>query len=117
MSRREERRLAQALTGWLEGTGAPTDPTDRAIANTAVLIVEALAPQPLGPSTRARLYERALHDHRASGHGAAPVMGLTEVRRMARQLPGPAWVGLGGAAAAAGVALGMALLRGRDEAA
>ena len=117
MSRREERRLAQALTGWLEGTGTPMDPTGRAIANTAVLIVEALAPQPLGASTRARLYERALHDPRPPSHAPAPVVGLTEVRRMARQLPGPAWVGLGGAAAAAGVVLGMALLRGRDEAA
>ncbi|HUY61584.1 MAG TPA: hypothetical protein VMW49_06875, partial [Candidatus Dormibacteraeota bacterium] len=113
MSRREERRLAQALMGWLEGTGTPSDATDRAIANTAVLIVEALAPQPLGASTRARLYERALQDHRAPVHGPAPAVGLAEVRRMARQVPGPAWVGLGSAAAAAGVVLGMALLRGR----
>ncbi|HUY55733.1 MAG TPA: hypothetical protein VMV23_11325 [Candidatus Nanopelagicaceae bacterium] len=113
MASKEEKRLAGDLAGWLEGRQPEpiSDPASRAVARTAVLLVDALAPTPLRAETRARLYERALSEaslQRAAG-GAD---GLAEVFRVARQVPGPAWVGLGGVAA--GVVVGLALLRQRD---
>lgn len=111
MASKEEKRLAGDLAGWLEGQRPePTsDPASRAVARTAVLLVDALAPTPLRADTRARLYERALSEANLRRNGPD---GLAEVLRVARQVPGPAWVGLGGVAA--GVVVGLALLRQRD---
>ncbi len=111
MTSREEKRLAGALAGWLEGDQAITeaDSTNRAVARTAVLLVDALAPRPLRPDTRAHIYERALSEARER----STEDGLAEVLRVARQLPAPAWLGLGGVAA--GVVVGLALFRQRES--
>jgi hypothetical protein len=113
MASREEKRLAGAIAGWLEGQSPEpsTDPTAQAVARTAVLLVDALAPTPLRPDVRARLYERALTEADPR-HPLPAEEGLAEVFRVARQLPAPAWVGLGGVAA--GVVVGLALLRQRE---
>ncbi|MHB8393269.1 MAG: hypothetical protein ACYDC5_01925 [Candidatus Dormibacteria bacterium] len=111
MTSREEKRLAGALAGWLEGDqgSAEADTTNRAVARTAVLLVDALTPRPLRADTRAHIYERALSEARVrSGDD-----GLAEVIRAARQLPAPAWLGLGGVAA--GVVVGLALFRQRES--
>lgn len=119
MSSKEERRLADELAGWLEGNGpAPTDdPTTRAVARTAVLLVDALTPQPLHPVTRARLYERALSEARPGQMTLvlqdAVEDPLGELLRVGRHLPLPAWAGLAGIALAA--VLGVLLLRQREE--
>ncbi len=117
MNGRDEKRLASELAGWLEGQGpAPTgDPTARAVARTAVMLVDALTPTHLHPVTKARLYERAL-----AGAGTTPVP-ITfndalddpwgEFGRAAGQLPPWAWVAMG--ALATGAALGVVLLRWR----
>ncbi|MHB1501095.1 MAG: hypothetical protein ACYCYK_08030 [Candidatus Dormibacteria bacterium] len=111
MTSREEKRMAGNLADWLEGEhGMPdADPTSRAIARTAVLLVDALAPRPLRPDTRAHIFERALSEanQRHQGDDLMP-----EVLRVARQVPVPAWVGLGGMAA--GVVVGLALFRQRE---
>ena len=118
MTRKADRRLASEIAGWLEGNGpAPTgDPTARAIARTAVLLVDALAPTPLHPVTRARLYERALAEARpgtvAISFADAIEDPWGEVWRVARQVPAPAWMGLGGLLAGA-VVVAM-VLRQRD---
>ncbi|HVC40096.1 MAG TPA: hypothetical protein VNH20_09055 [Candidatus Dormibacteraeota bacterium] len=115
MTSREDKRLAGEIAGWLEGNGpAPTgDPTARAIARTAVLLVDALAPTPLHPVTRSRLYERALAEARP---GAASVSfgdamddPWGEVWRAARMVPAPVWVGLGAVLAGAVVLAALAL--------
>ncbi|MHB1854892.1 MAG: hypothetical protein ACYCS2_07540 [Acidimicrobiales bacterium] len=113
MASKEEKRLAGDLAGWLEGQRPEpiSDPASRAVARTAVLLVDALAPTPLRAETRARLYERALSEASLQ-RAAGGVDGLAEVFRVARQVPAPAWVGLGGVAA--GVVVGLALLRQRD---
>jgi hypothetical protein len=104
---REDKRLAAQIAGWLEGEApAPTDdPAARAVARTAVLLVDALAPTPLHPVTRARLYERALAEVRP---GTAPVSFADamedpwgELWRATRQVPFSAWVGLVGVVAGA----------------
>jgi hypothetical protein len=104
---REDKRLAAQIAGWLEGDApAPTDdPTARAVARTAVLLVDALAPTPLHPVTRARLYERALAEVRP---GTVPVTFADamedpwgELWRATRQVPASAWLGLGGVLAGA----------------
>ena len=99
--------MARALTDWLDGGEAPPDPTTRAIADTALLIVDALAPEPLSASTRARLFERAM-----AGGDDDEEARWAAVLRTLEQVPGPAWVGLGGAAA--GLVIGVALLRHRE---
>ncbi|HUY96320.1 MAG TPA: hypothetical protein VMW47_01620 [Verrucomicrobiae bacterium] len=98
--------MARAFTDWLEGGMPLSDATTRAIADTALLIVDALAPEPLSASTRARLFERALA---GPSHPPAP---WAPVRRTLEQVPGPAWLGLGGAAA--GLVIGVVLLRLRE---
>ncbi len=99
--------MAKALTDWLDGGAPPPDAATQAIADTAMLIVDALAPEPLSASTRARLFERAL-----AGEGDGPHPAWEPVLRTLEQVPGAAWVGLGGAAA--GVLIGVALLRHRE---
>ncbi len=105
MSSKDDKRLASDIASWLEGDApAPnSDPTARAIARTAVLLVDALAPTPLHPVTRARLYERALADARPGTISFADAMDdpWTELWRVARQVPAPAWVGVGGLIAGA----------------
>jgi hypothetical protein len=79
------------------------------------MLVDALAPTPLHPVTRARLYERAL----AQGRPRTVTISFTdaledpwgEFWRSARQLPAPAWLGLGGLAA--GLVVAALLLRQR----
>ncbi|MGH7609340.1 MAG: hypothetical protein ACREOD_05275 [Candidatus Dormibacteria bacterium] len=120
MTGKDEKRLAAEIAGWLEGEGpAPTaDPTARAVARTAVLLVDALAPTPLHPLTRARLYDRAM----AQVRPATVPVNLTEalddpwgeLRQLARQVPAAAWLG---AALLTGVALAAVLLRQRVGAA
>ncbi|MGH7692818.1 MAG: hypothetical protein ACREOA_08925 [Candidatus Dormibacteria bacterium] len=117
MTSREDRRLAAEIAAWLEGTApAPSgDPGARAIARTAVLLVDALAPTPLHPVTRARLYERAL----AEAHPGAVTINfadaiddpLGEFWLAARQVPAPAWLGLG--ALVAGLLVAALALRRR----
>ncbi len=109
MANREEKRLASELAQWLDGGPSSPDPEARAVARTAVLLVDALAPRPLGEATRSRLYRRALAESEARAAASEP---LVELARVARQLPAPAWLGLGGVAA--GVVLGVALLRQRE---
>jgi hypothetical protein len=113
MASKEEKRLAGALAGWLEGQSPEPsgDPTAQAVARTAVLLVDALAPTHLRADVRARLFERALSEA-DTRHPLPAEEGLAEVFRVARQLPTPAWVGLGGVAA--GVVVGLALLRQRE---
>ncbi|MGH7642613.1 MAG: hypothetical protein ACRENX_06305 [Candidatus Dormibacteria bacterium] len=107
MTSKDDKRLAAEIAGWLEGDGpAPTsDPTARAIARTAVLLVDALAPTPLHPVTRARLYERALAEARPGtvtiSFADAMEDPWGEMWRVARQLPAGAWLGLGGLVAGA----------------
>ncbi|HUY10128.1 MAG TPA: hypothetical protein VMW80_11925 [Candidatus Dormibacteraeota bacterium] len=119
MTSKEDRRLAGELAGWLEGDGpAPTrDPAARAIARTAVLLVDALAPTPLHPVTRARLYERALAEARPGtvtiSFADAMEDPWGEFWRVARQVPAPVWMGLGGVVA--GAAVVAMLLRPRDS--
>ncbi|HVB14460.1 MAG TPA: hypothetical protein VNH38_06875 [Candidatus Dormibacteraeota bacterium] len=118
MTSREDKRLAAEIAGWLEGNApAPTsDPTARAIARTAVLLVDALAPTPLHPVTRARLYERALAEARPGtvtiSFADAMEDPWGELWRAARQIPAPAWMGL--AAFLAGAALVALVLRQKD---
>ncbi|MGA7173943.1 MAG: hypothetical protein WCB86_01565 [Candidatus Dormiibacterota bacterium] len=118
MTSKEDKRLAGEIAGWLEGEApAPTsDPAARAIARTAVLLVDALAPTPLHPVTRARLYERALAEARPGtvtiSFADAMEDPWGEFWRVARQVPAPVWIGLGGVVA--GVALVAMLLRPRD---
>lgn len=118
MTSKEDKRLAGEIAGWLEGNApAPTsDPTARAIARTAVLLVDALAPTPLHPVTRARLYERALAEARPGtvtiSFGDALEDPWGELWRVARQVPAPAWIGLGGLVAGAVVVA--LLLRQRE---
>jgi hypothetical protein len=111
MSSREEKRLATDLAGWLEGEHGigESDPTTRAVARTAVLLVDALAPRPLRADTRAHIYQRALAEAnlRRGPQGPGP-----EVLRVARQLQLPALLGLGGVAA--GVVVGLTVLRQRE---
>ena len=117
MTTKDEKRLASEIAGWLEGDGpAPTGaPTARAVARTAVMLVDALAPTPLHPVTRARLYERAL----AEAHPGSMTVSFTDAMedpwgefwRAARRLPVPAWLGLGGLAA--GLVVAAVLLRQR----
>jgi hypothetical protein len=111
MTSREEKRMAGDLAEWLEGEqGMPDgDPTSQAIARTAVLLVDALAPRPLRPDTRAHIFERALTEANLHRQGDDLV---PEVLRMARQVPVPAWLGLGGMAA--GVVVGLAVFRQRE---
>jgi hypothetical protein len=115
---RDDKRLAAEIAGWLEGDGpAPTSgPTARAVARTAVLLVDALAPTPLHPVTRARLYERALAEARPGTITISFADALEdpwgEFWRVARQVPAPAWLGLGGLVA--GVAVAALLLRQRE---
>ncbi len=97
--------MASAFTDWLDGGAPPPDPTTRAIADTARLIVDALAPEPLSAATRQRLLDRAL-----AGAEDAGADSWNPVRQTLGQLPGPAWIGLG----AAGVLRGVALLRHRE---
>jgi hypothetical protein len=119
MTSREDKRLAAEIAGWLEGDGpAPTsDPTARAIARTAVLLVDALAPTPLHPVTRARLYERALAEARPGtvtiNFADAIDDPWGELWRVARQLPAPAWLGLG--SVLAGVVVVALVLRQKEE--
>lgn len=118
MTSRDEKRLAAELAAWLEGqAAAPTqDPTARAVARTAVLLVDALAPTPLHPVTRARLYERALAGSARDAEGllpGAPGDPWREFWRAARRLPTPAWVGLGGVLL--GLLAGAIWLRQRGE--
>ncbi|HEY6538825.1 MAG TPA: hypothetical protein VI138_07305 [Candidatus Dormibacteraeota bacterium] len=118
MTSREDKRLAAEIAGWLEGGGpAPTaDPAARAIARTAVLLVDALAPTPLHPVTRARLYERALAEARPGTVTISFADALDdpwgELWRVARQVPLPAWLGLGGMVA--GALLLAAILRQKE---
>jgi hypothetical protein len=81
-----------------------------------VLLVDALAPTPLHPVTRARLYERALAEARPGTITISFADALEdpwgEFWRVARQVPAPAWVGLGGLVA--GVAVAALLLRQRE---
>lgn len=118
MTSKEDKRLAGEIAGWLEGNGpAPTgDPAARAIARTAVLLVDALAPTPLHPVTRARLYERALAEARPGTVTISFTDAMEdpwgEFWRVARQVPAPAWVGLGGLLAGAVVVA--LVLRQRD---
>ncbi len=111
MTSRDEKRMAGDLAGWLEGEqGMPDgDPATRAIAETAVLLVDALAPRPLHPHTRAHIFERALSE--ANLRRQSDYL-MPEVLRVARQVPVPAWVGIGGMAA--GVVVGLAVLRQRE---
>lgn len=118
MTTREDKRLASEIAGWLEGNGpVPTgDPTARAVARTAVMLVDALAPTPLHPLTRARLYERALAEARPGTATISFVDAIDdpwgELWRVARQIPAPAWLGLGGLLA--GALVGVILLRQRE---
>jgi hypothetical protein len=118
VTNKEDKRLAGEIAGWLEGNGpAPnSDPTARAIARTAVLLVDALAPTPLHPVTRARLYERALAEARPGtvtiSFADAMEDPWGEFWRVARQVPAPAWMGLGGLVA--GVIVVALVLRLRD---
>lgn len=120
MTSREDKRLAAEIAGWLEGEGpAPTgDPTARAVARTAVLLVDALAPTPLHPVTRARLYERALAEARPGTVTISFAEAMDdpwgEFWRAARQVPAPAWLGLGGLVA--GAVLVALVLRQREPA-
>ncbi|MGH7611617.1 MAG: hypothetical protein ACREN4_06330 [Candidatus Dormibacteria bacterium] len=117
MTGRDEKRLAAEIAGWLEGDGpAPTtDPTARAVARTAVLLVDALTPTPLHPLTRARLYERALAQARPRTVpvtlGEALEDPVGEVGQLLRRVPGQAWLGLGGLLA--GLLLAALVLRQR----
>lgn len=118
MTSKEEKRLAAEIAGWLEGDApAPTgDPTARAIARTAVLLVDALAPTPLHPVTRARLYERALAEARPGtvtiSFADAMEDPWGELWRVARQVPASAWLGLGGLLA--GVVVAALVLRQKE---
>lgn len=111
MANREEKNHARELAAWLDGGGPrpSSDAEAQAVARTAAMLVNALAPTPLSSETRARMFERALAEGSSHQGDDDPV---TEVLRAVRQLPAPAWVGLGGVAA--GVALGVALLRQRE---
>ena len=110
MASREEKRMASRLAEWLDGEPAAPDSESRAVAQTAVLLVDALAPHKLGEDTRSRLYRRALAEYAARSAEPDP---LGDLARVARQLPAPAWLGIGGAAA--GLVLGLALLRQREQ--
>ena len=110
MASREEKRMASRLAEWLGGEPAAPDAESRAVAQTAVLLVDALAPRKLAEDTRSRLYRRALAEYAARGSDPAP---LGDLARAARQIPAPAWLGIGGVAA--GVAVGLALLRQREH--
>lgn len=111
MANREEKNQAQVLAAWLDGGGPrpSSDAEAQAVARTAAMLVNALAPTPLSSETRSRMFERALAEGAAHLDADDPV---SEVLRAVRQVPAPAWVGLGGIAA--GVALGVALLRQRE---
>lgn len=109
MANRDEKRRASELAEWLDGKVSSPDPESRAVARTAVLLVDALTPRPLGEDARSRLYRRALAEYEARTASPEP---LEELARVARQLPAPAWLGLGGVAA--GVVVGVALLRQRE---
>jgi hypothetical protein len=119
LTTKDEKRLAAEIAGWLEGDApAPTeDPTARAIARTAVLLVDALAPTPLHPVTRARLYERALAEARPGtvtiSFADAMEDPWGELGRVARQVPASAWLALGGAIAGALVVA--VVLRQKEE--
>lgn len=120
MTSRDDKRLASQIAGWLEGEGPPPtgDPTARAVARTAVLLVDALAPTPLHPVTRARLYERALAEARPGTVTISFADAMDdpwgELWKVARQVPAPAWVGLGGVVA--GALLVALVLRQREPA-
>ncbi len=107
MTSKSDRRQAAEIAGWLEGTG-PTpssDPTVRAIARTAVLLVDALAPTPLHPVTRSRLYERALAEAGSGvGNAEAGDDPLADLWRTTREIPHPALIVLAAALAGAAVA-------------
>ena len=79
-------------------------------------MVDALAPTPLHPVTRARLYERALAEARPGtvtiSFADAMEDPWGEFWRVARQVPAPAWMGLGGLVA--GVVVVALVLRLRD---